>query len=100
MSVDRTAASPRRARRTRPTTVGWIAVIVFVFLAALGAISGIGGVLVYNGLASDPGLKPPSELTKYNLQQESIIYDRTGTIELARFGNAKREIVTFDEIPK
>ena len=46
------------------------------------------------------GLEPPAKLTTYALPQETIIYDRTGKIELARFGDAKRETVTFDEIPK
>jgi peptidoglycan glycosyltransferase len=45
-------------------------------------------------------LKDPNALTDYPLPEETIIYDRTGTIELARFGDAKREIVKFDEIPK
>src|ERR1700675_4989236 len=49
-------------------------------------------------LASD--LTDPHALTTYVLPEESIIYDRTGKIELARFGDAKREIVTFDQIPK
>ena len=40
-----------------------------------------------------------SALTQYQLPEETIIYDRTGKIELARFGNAKREVVTFDQIP-
>ena len=97
MSSARTSASPRRVR-TQPTTVGWIAIILFVFLAGIGAIAAIAAIGVYNSLASD--LKPPSALTTYVLPQESIIYDRTGKIELARFGDAKREVVTFDQIPK
>ena len=97
MSSDRTAASPRRVR-TQPTTVGWIAIILFVFLAGIGAIVAIAVIGVYNALASD--LKPPSALTTYVLPEESIIYDRTGKIELARFGDAKREVVTFDQDPQ
>src|SRR5262245_43890934 len=34
----------------------------------------------------------------YELPEESVVYDRNGT-ELARFGEYKREVVTFDEIP-
>jgi membrane peptidoglycan carboxypeptidase len=97
MSSARTAASPRRVR-TQPTTVGWIAIILFIFLAGLGAIAAIAAIGVYNALASD--LTDPHALTTYVLPEESIIYDRTGKIELARFGDAKREIVTFDQIPK
>ena len=31
--------------------------------------------------------------------EEIVVLDRTGKIELARFGEFKREVVTFDEIP-
>ncbi len=33
------------------------------------------------------------------LPEETVIYDRTGKVELARFGDAKRDIVTFEQIP-
>jgi membrane peptidoglycan carboxypeptidase len=98
MSASRTVASPRAPRRTTPTTVGWIAVIIFVFLAGVGAIAALAAVGAYLQLTK--GLDSPAALTDYVLPQETIIYDRTGKIELARFGEAKREVVTFDEIPK
>ena len=66
-------------------------------MAGLGAISAVAAVGVYTSLAS--GLDDPNELTTYVLPEESIIYDRTGKVELARFGDAKREVVTFEEIP-
>ncbi len=95
------AARPAQAGtpRTQPTTGGWIALIVFVFLAGVGAIAALATVGIYNSLANDPDLKNPESLTNYVLPQDSIIYDRTGKIELARFGD-KREVVTFDQIPK
>ena len=98
MSAARPAASPRPRRRTRPTTIGWIAVILFSFLAGIGAITAVAAIGVYRSLAAD--LPEPSQLTDYVLPEQTIIYDRTGTIELARFGEAKREVVTFDQIPK
>jgi membrane peptidoglycan carboxypeptidase len=97
MSASRTA-SPRAQRRTTPTTVGWIAVIAFMFLAGLGAIAAIASVGMYLSITKD--LASPASLTSYPLPEETIIYDRTGKIELARFGEAKREVVTFPEIPK
>ena len=92
-------ARPDRAVRTRPTTVGWIAIIVF-------AVPGRPrrhprdrrGRRVH--LARVRTSIHPSTLTNYVLPEETIIYDRTGKIELARFGEAKREVVTFDQIPQ
>src|SRR4029079_8053140 len=91
MSVARTA-------RTSPNTAGWIGIIIFVFLAGIGTIAALASVALFSSVSA--GLKPPSELTNYVLPQETIVYDRTGKIELARFGDAKREVVTFDEVPK
>ncbi|HEV8403223.1 MAG TPA: transglycosylase domain-containing protein [Candidatus Limnocylindrales bacterium] len=98
MSAARPATSPRRQRRTSPTTVGWIAIIAFAFLAGIGAITAVAVVGIYRSLATD--LPDPSQLTDYVLPEQTIVYDRTGKIELARFGDAKREVVTFDQIPK
>jgi membrane peptidoglycan carboxypeptidase len=95
---ERLAAPARRARRTSPTTAGWIAVIVFAVLAGLGAIVAIGVVRAYQDLTT--GLADPRTLENVVLPEESVIYDRTGKIELARFGSAKREVVQFDQIPK
>ena len=83
---------------TAPNTVGWIAIIIFVFLAGLGTIAALASVARVQ--LGQRGLKPPSNLTNYVLPEETIVYDRTGKIELARFGDAKREVVTFEEIPK
>ncbi len=91
-------SAARNAPRTQPNTAGWIAIIVFVFLAGLGTIAALATVAVFSSVSA--GLKPPSELTKYVLPEETIVYDRTGKIELARFGDAKREVVQFAEIPK
>jgi membrane peptidoglycan carboxypeptidase len=91
------ATAQRRPNGHQPTTQGWIALIVFGFMAGLGVIVGLASVGAYVALASD--LAPPSELTQYQLPEETVIYDRTGKVELARFGAAKREVVTFDQIP-
>ena len=51
-------SAARTAPRTRPTTVGWIAIIIFVFLAALGTIAALAAVAVFNSVNSN--LAPPS----------------------------------------
>ena len=42
---------------------------------------------------------PSTALTDIEFEQQTIIYDRTGKIELARLGELKRELVTFDQLP-
>jgi membrane peptidoglycan carboxypeptidase len=84
--------------RGRPTSKGWAAMAIFGVLAAIGFLGAIVVIGGYAALARD--LKSPrEELARLPAQQESVVYDRTGKIELARFGDIHREIVTFDQIP-
>ena len=80
----------------RPTTAGWFALILFFFLAGIGAIGALATISLYTGLAT--GLNPVTDMEDYELPEESIVFDRNGT-ELARFGEFKREVVEFEEIP-
>src|SRR5688572_17446647 len=83
--------SPRR------TTAGWIAIIVFAFLAAVGILGALAALTVYGSLTAN--LEEPEALTAYTLPEETVLLDRTGEVELARFGEFKRDVVTFEEIP-
>ena len=85
---------PPSARRS---TLGWVAIIVFAFLAGLGILGAVTAVGVYAALSNN--LPDPKGLTEYKLPEETVVYDRTGKIELARFGEFKRDVVTFEEIP-
>jgi peptidoglycan glycosyltransferase len=80
----------------RQTSAGWIAVIIFAFLTGIGVIGAVAVVGLYTSLAS--GLTPVGDLSDYALPEETVVYDRTGEIELARFGDFKREVVDFDQI--
>jgi membrane peptidoglycan carboxypeptidase len=77
--------------------VGAIVVALFVasfLVAALGLVFVVGA---YNHYAA--GLKDPAELLKaISFTQQTIVYDRTGKIELARLGELKREVVTYDQL--
>jgi peptidoglycan glycosyltransferase len=87
-----------RSPSSRPTAAGWLALVVFGFLAVMGFLSAVVIVAGYVSLTRD--LKPPQDLEKILPAEESIIYDRTGKTELARFGDIHREVVTFDQLPK
>jgi penicillin-binding protein 1A len=97
----------RRALGRRPATRrGTTAATVIG--ATLGAfligsfVVGFVGLLVlvgaYNSYAA--GLpEPAAAIEAIEFEQQTIVYDRTGEIELARLGELKRELVAFEEIP-
>ena len=97
----------RRALQGRPTgrtgtLITRIVVLVLLFivlgtvlLAGAGVVFAVGA---YNYYAS--GLPDPATaLTDLEFEQQTIIYDRTGKVELARLGELKREVVTFAQLP-
>jgi membrane peptidoglycan carboxypeptidase len=97
----------KRALRRRPqgragTTFGQILLVVLmVFVLTTGLFAGAGALVAvsaYNYYAT--GLPDPvAALTNIDFEQQTILYDRTGKVELARLGDLKRELVTFDELP-
>ena len=96
----------RRALQRRPKAGGSalrrvaiavpiLLLLVVVITTGTGLVFAVG---TYNHYAE--GLPDPKDaLTDLAFEQQTIIYDRTGKIELARLGALKREVVTFDQIP-
>jgi peptidoglycan glycosyltransferase len=74
-----------------------MALLLFLALALLGAAGSVFAVAMFAGMTRD--LPSPSILEQIVLPEQSVIYDRTGTVELARFGEFNREVVAFDQIP-
>jgi membrane peptidoglycan carboxypeptidase len=97
----------RKALQRQPqghagTTFGQILLIVLVvFVLTSGLIAGAGALVAvsaYNKYAA--GLPDPkAALANIDFEQQTVIYDRTGKIELARLGDLKRELVTYDQLP-
>jgi penicillin-binding protein 1A len=75
-----------------------IPLLLFLSLLSLGGVGFVGVVSGYAYYARNLP-DPATEFAKIGFEQPSVIWDRTGTVELARFGELKRELVTFDEIP-
>lgn len=75
-----------------------IPVLLFSSFLVLGGVGFVGTVSAYAYYSRD--LPDPAVLfNDLEFEQPSIVYDRTGTIELARFGVLRRELVPFDQIP-
>jgi membrane peptidoglycan carboxypeptidase len=92
----------RRTRtRTRSRTGGWQ-------LPALGAVTaGVVGLVAVVGLVGvstlgvmSAGLPDTTALDKLGFDQPTIVYDRAGKVELGRFEDQRRRVLTFDAIPK
>ncbi|HEV7809478.1 MAG TPA: hypothetical protein VGO64_02670, partial [Candidatus Limnocylindrales bacterium] len=96
--------APRAARpvqplepRTSPSAAGWLALVIFGALAAVALVAAVGTVAAFSRLTD--GLPPVNQFDKITFLQQSIVYDRTGKIELARFGSEQRDVVDFKDIP-
>ena len=98
----------RRSIHRRPQasggskTVRRILIAIPIILVTLAFLAGFVGVVfavgVYNQYAT--GLPDPEEiLNELDFEQPSIVYDRTGKVELARLGSLRREVIAFDAIP-
>ncbi len=99
----RVALRTRRANRRPPgrLPIGRILLIVTLSLIlGVGGLAGVGlvaGIGFVNTLAA--GLPDPSALDDLAFSQPTIVYDRTGTVELARFEREKRRVIAFDDVP-
>ena len=93
------AAPPRGSGGTCVRRILIAIPIILILLAVLTAAAGaLFTVAAYNYYAT--GLPDPkAALTNLDFEQQTIVYDRTGKVELARLGSLRREVVTFDQIP-
>ena len=77
-----------------------IALPLFLFgTLALLAIVGFGSVVAAYSYYSQGLPDPLPALNKLAFTQETVVYDRTGTIELARFGEIRRTVIPYSEMP-
>lgn len=67
----------------------------FVVLGLVGAVAAVGAYGYYS-----QGLEDPKKLLDtLEFAEETVVYDRSRTTVLARFGQFKRDVVTYDQIP-
>jgi membrane peptidoglycan carboxypeptidase len=100
----RALIAARRSHRAAPARlpVGRILIALFLTLVvAVGSTTGAAvlvGAGVLGSLAAQ--LPDPTQLDRLTFSQPTVIYDRTGKVELARFEREQRRVVTFDEVPR
>ena len=97
----------RRALQQRPKGNGGTIVrriliaipIILVLVSLLTAGAGaVFTVAAYNYYAQ--GLEDPKEaLNDLDFDQQTLVFDQTGSVELARLGSLRREVITYDQIP-
>jgi penicillin-binding protein 1A len=79
-----------------------VAAILPLFLLAtffaFGGVTFVGAVQVYDNYSRD--LQDPKQLLQaIDYNQRTVLYDRTGTVQLAAFGSENRRVLKFSEIP-
>jgi membrane peptidoglycan carboxypeptidase len=90
----------RRHRNGGGSGVLILSTLLLVLLAVVIAGGGLlGGAGVATKQALEADLPDPSQLEQLDFPQPTIIYDRTGKIELGRFQQEERRVVAFEDIP-
>jgi peptidoglycan glycosyltransferase len=69
---------------------------IFVGLVVIGVLGAVAAVGAFVALSQ--GLPDPNQMDNIPLSQQSVIYDRTGKIQLATFGTVRRDVVAFNQI--
>ncbi len=100
LALSRVRARPRSRGGAPFFRVGGllIAMGLVVFGAFLTAASVAAGVDFIDQMNSS--LPDVHDFETLDYAQPSVIYDRTGTIQLASFGSEDRRVVTYDQIPQ
>src|SRR5204862_7788796 len=92
--------TPARSRTARRRGIGAAAAMGLVLFGALALLGGAAAVFAVTTFTSmSQGLPDPKQLEAIVLPEQSIVYDRTGKVELARFGDFDRQVVGFDQLP-
>ncbi len=88
---------PRGSSVTRRILIA-IPILLFAVFLLIGVAGLVTAAAAYNYYSQ--GLPDPKDtLSNLSFDQQTVITDRTGNTELARLGDFKRDVVTFDEIP-
>jgi membrane carboxypeptidase/penicillin-binding protein len=96
-----------RSRRTRRARHGGASKGSSWRWPILGTVAAAGLLVVgFTGLlgaatfgAMSVGLPDPQHLADIGFAQPTIVYDRSGTVELGRFQDERRRVIAFADVP-
>ena len=99
LALARVRARPRPRGGAPFLRVGILFIILGLFsVSALLTVAGIAAGFDFVD-QMNASLPPVTDFETLDFAQPSVVYDRTGTIELARFGTEQRRVVTYAQIP-
>jgi peptidoglycan glycosyltransferase len=75
-----------------------IPIVLFASFVTVSLVGFVGAVSAYSYYSRNLP-DPRALLENLSFDQQTVILDRTGALELARLGERKREVVTFEELP-
>jgi membrane peptidoglycan carboxypeptidase len=88
---------PRGSSAVRRTVIA-IPIILFGAFVLVGVAGIVGVAAAYNYYSQ--GLPDPRDtLSNLSFDQQTVLTDRTGKTELARLGEFKRQVVSYDQLP-
>ena len=94
----------RSRPRGRSPISNLVVVLAVILLAGVVTIAGVVGTAAITTVAAvgalSKGLPDPSQLSDLTFEQPTIVYDRTGEVELGRFQRVQRRVIAYPEIPK
>src|SRR5215217_5864814 len=97
----RALLTARAAHHAKPKRAPIGKIALTIMLAVVVAAAATGGIAVAVGAgvikAMTNGLPDPAALESLTFNQPTIIYDRTGKVELARFQRENRSVVAYDD---
>ncbi len=98
LATRQAAGSARRKRAPIGQLLLALIVAIILGLSAIGGTVAVVGVGVVNSLAAQ--LPDPAQLDALTFDQPTTVYDRTGTVLLARFEREDRRVVAFVDVPR
>jgi membrane peptidoglycan carboxypeptidase len=84
--------------RVGPRILAVLLVVPLVLIVVLGGSLGLAATATVAVLSAD--LPDPSSLNSLTFAQPTIVYDRTGTVQLGTFQLERRRVVAYDQVPK